>query len=212
MSNEITALVIDHTDIADGLVASAADMNTKMNAFETWAADQVVAKTVNLAGTIAQTISGPKTFSGITIVPDKSAGNNTTEAANTKFVTAGLATVAFGNYGTVTTIATEIAVTETDEVAAVEAATNLLVSATCKAISAALDSRATFWGWTCTTINGTYILRAIQSVGSYGAHSQDGDSFLMFVKKGEFYKVTGTAVSGNQTGISRTYCIIPIGS
>jgi len=119
-------------------------------------------------------------------------------------------TAVIGNYGNVTTITTQIETTETDEVAATLAATNIFVVATC---SATTDDRAVFKGKTCTTSGGTFIFRAAMSVYGY-SNDLTGDSFSMFVKKGEYWKITrechSSSTYGNAT--TRTYCTIAIGN
>lgn len=84
----ITGVVISKTDVVSGQKFYTANYAKLIDDINGFIAD-VIAKAVDLAS--AQTIAGAKTFTGDTVVPDQSASNNSTKAANTKYVDTALA-------------------------------------------------------------------------------------------------------------------------
>lgn len=83
MAGSLTGQTFVTSDVVDGqkfYTANYLALIAQMQALN----DELLAECLTLAG--AQTITGNKTFSGITIVPDQTASDNSTKAANTKYV------------------------------------------------------------------------------------------------------------------------------
>jgi len=123
-----------------------------------------------------------------------------------------VADASFGNYETTTTITSDVEVNdETDEIEETEALTDLLLVATCKNNNG-LSKRVNFVGKTGTTSNPT-TERCAMSLWGDGQTVGSRSGFVMFVKKGEYYRVTRIAAGSEYNkNITRTYTVIPIGS
>ena len=116
-----------------------------------------------------------------------------------------------GEYSTVTTVTSNISTTESDEFSAVQATTDLLLIA--DFYTAPGDRRCGFFGYTDSNANPT-TRRASAFLYGYATNSSYGSSFTMFVKKGDYYKVTAVCSSQATSfgqDIIRTYRIVPIG-
>jgi len=123
----------------------------------------------------------------------------------------GSGSCSFGNYGSVTTKSTPVPDAETNEFTG-QADTDLLIFATFLFNGDTNWVIATFKGYTGTTSNPNN-LRAITSVvDDHGLSFYDrvASSLVMFVKKNEYYKITGQSDSGFGNGCTRTYTIVPI--
>jgi hypothetical protein len=121
----------------------------------------------------------------------------------------------FGNYGSTinrTDISTE---TEEDEISATRATTDLLVFGVVQPSVSSGWTRYGFKGYTSPTFGGTYVLRAAMSAQddtNGGGAPWSVQSFVMFVKKGEYYKITKQGLWGAADSLTRTYTTIPIGN
>jgi len=116
----------------------------------------------------------------------------------------------FGNYGSVTTISTTVPTTQTNEFTVTQAPTDLLLVATCAAHSDSWVVVA-FKGYTGTTPNPTIYRGGMSITNDWGQSIKaSADSFMMFVKKDEYYVVKGWAHM--DAGTTRTYCTIPLGN
>jgi hypothetical protein len=207
----------DFTNYVDGsTVMEAATLNDMQFAIEALQAkvganssgvsashDYKLARTVNLGD--AQTIAGVKTFNSFPVIATAAHPPTTDyQVADKKYVD----DQGIGNYGTVTTITADVATTETNEIAPVQAATNLWVVANCSCTN---DNRITVRGYTGTTSSPATFRQAMFLWSGFTTNIQ-ADSFMMFVKNGEYYKVTAISQDGYKTGITRNYCTIPIGA
>ena len=121
----------------------------------------------------------------------------------------------FENYGSIITntgVSTEV---ESDEIGATLASTDLLLFAVVQPSDTSGWIRYGFKGYTSPTSGGTYILRAGMSAqdDTNGAGAPWGvQSFTMFVKKGEYYKVTKQGLWGEEGKLTRTYTTLPVGN
>jgi hypothetical protein len=117
----------------------------------------------------------------------------------------------FGNYGNVTIISTTVPTDVwTDEFAVAQAATDLFLVATCEQTTDDWNV-VNFRGYTGTTSNPATYRAGMSITDDWGPPYNGSDSFMMFVKKGEYYVVKGRAHI-NSGATQRTYSTISVSS
>lgn len=205
MASSISALALSRTDVVSGQKVFAANEVTRIDRLNAWATE-VADEVMDLA--TSQTVAGVKDFTGgdLALVKTQTAGNNSTKAASTAFVKAAVDAggKAFGSWETTVTKTAAVPTSETDEIASTLAATDLVIHGCCYNTGTS-SMRCNFKGYTDAGNPPTTIRGRMSLWGDGQTIAGAGSSFTMFVKKGDYYKVTARGQSGYVNDVDRTY-------
>ena len=134
-----------------------------------------------------------------------------TAVANVATVDAKIASVKFNDWETTVTKTSAVPTSETDEISSTLAATDLWVIANCYNTGTS-SMRCNFKGYTDAANPPTTIRGRMSLWGDGQTIAGASGSFTMFVKKGDYYKITAIGQSSYVADVDRTYDRISVGN